>query len=205
MNLQRIMRLNVKKTLGFAVLVSVVSLFAADRLLKSQSIPLSADAQAVLAALNIPVAVPTYLPNGFSLSQIKVNYCPPNVSQGGECRNGSSYQIIYRNSENTCILVEAIGGGLGGPDSQFHYATQTDLLGEVDIRFGDNSGERRTPTQEQLTVPQPNLYNFPEAAQSASSPFYGVRVEENRYLCDQNRSISPLEFERVLQSLVLVN
>ncbi len=205
MNFQQIMRINFLKPLGLAVLVNGVSLFTADRLLQSQSLPLDADAQAVLAALNIPVAVPTYLPNGFSLSQIQVNYCPADVSQGGDCRNGSSYQIIYRNSNRHCILVEAIGGGLGGPDSQFHYTTQTALLGEVDIRFGDNSGERISPTREQLTVPQPNLYTFPEAANLESSPFYGVRMEETRYSCSQNTSISPLEFERVLQSLVLVN
>jgi hypothetical protein len=205
MNLQPMIRFNFKKALGLAVLGSLLSLFYGERLLKSQSIPLSSDQQALLAALNIPVAVPTYLPNGFSVSQIKVNYCPANLSQGGECRNGSSYELIYRNSDQSCILVEAIGGGLGGPDSQFHYATQTNLLGEVDIRFGDNSGERRAPNREQLSVPQPNLYSFPEAARSASSPFYAVRVEENRYSCRQNTSISPLEFEKVLKSLVLVN
>lgn len=204
MNFQRIMRLNFQKTLGLAVLVSLLILFYATPGLKSQSIALSSDQQALLAALNIPVAVPTYLPNGFSLSDIKVNYCAPN-SGGGECRNGSSYGIIYRNSDRNCILVEAIGGGLGGPDSEFHYPTQTDLLGEVDIRFGDMSRESRTPTREQLTVPQPNLFNFPEAGISTNSPFYAVRVEENRYSCGQNTSISPLEFERVLQSLVLLN
>lgn len=204
MNFQRIMRLNFQKTLGLAVLVSLLILFYATPGLKSQSIALSSDQQALLAALNIPVAVPTYLPNGFSLSDIKVNYCAPN-SGGGECRNGSSYGIIYRNSDRNCILVEAIGGGLGGPDSEFHYPTQTDLLGEVDMRFGDMSRESRTPTREQLTVPQPNLFNFPEAAISTNSPFDAVRVEENRYSCGQNTSISPLEFERVLQSLVLLN
>lgn len=202
-NLQRIMRLNLPKTLGLAVLVSLLILLYAAQRLKSQSIALSADEQALLAALNIPVAVPTYIPNGFSLSEIKVNYCSPN-SLGGNCRNGSSYDIIYRNSDRNCIRVEAIGGGLGGPDSEFHYATQTELLGAVDIRFGEIPGSGRTPTAEQLTVPQPNLFNFPEAAGSASSPFYAVRVEENHYSCGENTSVSPREFERVLQSLVLL-
>jgi hypothetical protein len=190
--------------LGLVSLLSLLSLFHADRPLQSQSIPLSPEYQAALGTLNIPVAVPTYIPDGFTLSQIKINLCPSDISQGGECREGTSYQIIYRNPDNTCLMIEAVGGGLGGPDSEFHYTTQTALLGEVDIRFGDMSTERKTPNQEQLTVPQPNLYNFPEAAGSASSPFYGVRVEENRYSCGQNTSISPLDFEQILQSLVLL-
>ncbi|WP_367291485.1 hypothetical protein [Laspinema palackyanum] len=107
--------------LGFIFLVSLVSLFHADRPLQSQSIPLSPEYQAALAALNIPVAVPTYIPEGFTLSQIKINLCPSDIPQRGECREGTSYQIIYRNPENTCLIIEAIGGGLGGPDSEFHY------------------------------------------------------------------------------------
>lgn len=193
-----------RQHLGVVFLLSLLSVFHCDRPLQSQSIPLSPESQAALAALNIPVAVPTYIPDGFTLSQIKINLCPSDSPQRGECRGGTSYEIIYRNSENTCLMVEAIGGGLGGPDSEFHYTTQTALLGEIDIRFGEITGDRNTPSPEQLSVPQPNLYNFPEAARSASSPFYAVRVEENRYLCGSNTSISPLEFEQILQSLVLL-
>ncbi|WP_254564688.1 hypothetical protein [Oscillatoria sp. HE19RPO] len=190
--------------LGFAVLLSLLSLFHADRPLQSQSIALSPEEQAALAALNIPVAVPTYIPEGFTLSQIKINLCPSNSPQRGECREGTSYEIIYRNPENTCLMIEAIGGGLGGPDSEFHYTTQTALLGEVDIRFGEIPGDRNFPSSEQLSTPQPGLYNFPANLPSTRSPFYAVRVEENRYSCGQNTRISPREFDRVLQSLVVL-
>ncbi|AFY83229.1 hypothetical protein [Oscillatoria acuminata] len=204
MNLQRIIRGTFQKTLGFAVLVSLGSLFYADRPLQSQSIALSPEYQAALAALNIPVAVPTYIPDGFTLSQITINLCPSDIRQGGDCREGTSYQIIYRNPENTCLMIEAIGGGLGGPDSEFHYITQTDLLGEVEIRFGENPGDGNTPRPEQLTTPQSQLYNFPAIGRSGRPPYYAVRVEEQRYLCGNNTSISPLEFEQIIQSLVLL-
>jgi hypothetical protein len=193
-----------RQHLGFIFLLSLLSLFHADRPLHSQSIALSPEEQAALAALNIPVVVPTYIPEGFTLSQIKINLCPSNSPQRGECRGGTSYEIIYRNPENTCLMIEAIGGGLGGPDSEFHYTTQTPLLGEVDIRFGETPGNRNIPSSEQLSTPQPGLYNFPANVPSTRSPFYAVRVEENRYSCGQNTSISPREFEQVLQSLVFL-
>ncbi|MCT7965326.1 hypothetical protein NG799_03135 [Laspinema sp. D1] len=193
-----------RQPLGFIFLVSLVSLFHADRPLQSQSIALSPEYQAALAALNIPVAVPTYIPDGFTLSQIKINLCPSDIPQRGECREGTSYQIIYRNPENTCLMIEAIGGGLGGPDSEFHYTTQTALLGEVEIRFGEIPGDRNTPISEQLRTPQPGLYNFPATGRSGRSPYYASRVEEQGYLCGSNTSISPREFEQILQSLVLL-
>ncbi|MCT7983774.1 hypothetical protein NG796_10740 [Laspinema sp. A4] len=193
-----------RQQLGFVFLLSLLSLFHADRPLQSQSIALSPEYQAALAALNIPVAVPTYIPDGFSLSQIKINLCPSDIPQRGECREGTSYQIIYRNPDNTCLMIEAIGGGLGGPDSEFHYTTQTALLGEVEIRFGQIPGDRNTPRPQQLTTPQPGLYNFPATGRSDQSPYYAVRVEENRYLCGPNTNISPMEFEQILQSLVLL-
>ncbi|MCT7990645.1 hypothetical protein [Laspinema olomoucense] len=190
--------------LGSAFLLSLLSLFHADRPLQSQSIALSPESQAALAALNIPVAVPTYIPEGFTLSQIKINLCSSDIPQGGECREGSSYEIIYRNADNVCVIIDAIGGGLGGPDSEFHYSIETPLLGEVEIGFGEIPGGRNTPTPEQLTNPQSRLYSFPAKATSTSSPYYAVRVPENRYACGSNTGISPLEVERILQSLVLL-
>ncbi|MCT7957967.1 hypothetical protein, partial [Laspinema palackyanum] len=85
-----------------------------------------------------------------------------------------------------------------------HYTTQTALLGEVEIRFGEIPGERNTPISEQLRTPQPGLYNFPATGRSGRSPYYAARVEEQGYLCGSNTSISPLEFEQILQSLVLL-
>ncbi len=193
-----------RQKLGFAFLLSLFSLFHADRPAQSQSIALSAEHQAALTALNIPVAVPTYIPNGFTLSQIKINLCPSNSPQGGECREGSSYEIIYRNADNTCVMIDAIGGGLGGADSEFHYSIETPLLGEVEIGFGEIPGDRNIPTREQLTSPQSRLYSFPTKATSSPSPYYAVRVPENLYACGSNTSISPLEVERILQSLVFL-
>lgn len=190
------------KPIAVALMLSSVSLFSSDRPVDSQAIALSSEQQAALKALNIPVAVPTYVPPGFIVSQIKFNFCSDSAPQSGDCRAGSSYEIIYRTQDNTCLVLDAIGGGLGGPDSEFHYPIQTDIFGEVEIRFGEIPGDGNTPTAEQLQMPQSGLYSFPARSRSMPSAYYAVRVEEERYSCGRNITISPLDVESIFKSLV---
>src|SRR5919199_316371 len=66
--------------------------------------------------LGIPIAIPSYVPDGFNLSQIITKLSPASDRQARARGFGerSQYSIVYRNAQNTCLLITAIGGGVGG-------------------------------------------------------------------------------------------
>lgn len=194
------MKIQAKLTIG--LLFCAVNLYYWTHSAYSQTIDLSPAQKSALKSLNIPVAVPTYLPNGFKVSQVKIKACPANAPRVGACREGASYEILYRNSENICLSMNAIGGGVGGADSEFQFPIETKLLGKIEINFGRVPGSGNRPTSEQLNSPQPGLYSFPARLESPRTPYYSLRVEEERYNCRSNSAIAPSEFERMLKSLV---
>jgi hypothetical protein len=59
-----------------------------------------------LAALGAPVAVPTFVPNGFAVKVVRTR-------PGGD--SGSSYRLRYGADDGTCFVIETATGGLGGP------------------------------------------------------------------------------------------
>ncbi len=172
-----------------------------------------------LKALGIQVAVPTYVPPGFKVSQVIAEQCPANKPRRGLCREGPYYSIIYRDATNTCLLINAVSGGVGGGDDEFQFSTQTKLLGEITIGFNPMRGSGKIPTRqqlgktpnpEQLKVPQPELSSFPAMAVTGRSPYYnavssGAQYYRETYGCGKNSRISPLELEKVLRSLIWLN
>lgn len=134
---------------------------SADRLTPEQ--------KSSLQTLDIPVVVPGYLPNAFEISEVKANLCGPDAPQRGNCREGSSYTLVYRNAQNTCLLVNGVSGGVGGGSSEFEFQTPTEALGEVTILFGPPTGENQAPSADQLTTPQTSLGSFPAALSGAIS------------------------------------
>lgn len=167
--------------------------------------------KASLRALGIPIVIPNYVPNTFQVAKVDTTLCKAGTPQRGACREGSSYAIVYRDPQNTCLVVHAIGGGVGGGAAEFEWRTQTRLLGEVLILFGNVSGENQPPPLAKLRQPQPNLSSFPAQLQTSArrSPYYSVAAGDSEYYrqtygCGKNASITPLELERVVQSLYLV-
>ncbi|MBD2096541.1 hypothetical protein H6F90_15505 [Trichocoleus sp. FACHB-591] len=166
-----------------------------------------------LSELGMPVLIPAYVPQGFPLAEAIANACTARSPRSSLCREGPHYTLVYRNAQNTCFLVRAVGGGVGGGAGEFEFQTRTTLLGDVSILFGKSSGENQQPTAEQLRVVQPNLSSFPEALQSppgsSRSPYYWVSAgddtyDQETYACEQNASLTPLEVEKIVQSLVLL-
>lgn len=176
---------------------------------------LSAAQSAALKALGIQIAVPTYVPRGFKVSQVIAERCPTNMPRQSLCREGPYYSLIYRDATNTCLLINAVGGGVGGGDDEFQFTTRTKLLGEITIGFNPIRGTGRIPTRqqlgktpkpEQLRLPQPELSSFPTMSVPGRSPYYnavssGSQYYQKNYKCGKNSSITPLELEKVLQSL----
>ena len=175
---------------------------SADRLTPEQ--------KSSLQTLDIPVVVPGYLPDAFEISEVKANLCGPDAPQWGNCREGSSYTLVYRNAQNTCLLVNGVSGGVGGGSSEFEFQTPTEVLGEVTILFGPPTGENQAPSADQLTTPQTSLGSFPAALKGRSpSPLYNVVVGDGEYYretygCGENASVTPQELEKVVQSLVVL-
>ena len=166
-----------------------------------------------LSELGIPVVIPTYMPAGFQLSEVIANSCKAGSPRTSFCREGPHYTLVYRNDQKTCLLMKAVGGGVGGGASEFEFQTRTTLLGDVSILFGKTSGGNQPLAAEQLGELQPNLYSFPASLKSlpgsSRSPYYWVTAgdssyDQETYGCGQNVSLTPLELEKIIQSLVLL-
>ncbi len=166
-----------------------------------------------LSELGIPVVIPAYIPDGFQVSDVIANSCAAGSPRTNACREGPNYTLVYRNDQNTCLLMRAVGGGIGGGAGEFEFQTRTTLLGEVTILFGKTSGANQPPATEQLGELQPNLYSFPASLQSlpssSRSPYYSLSAgdstyDQETYGCGQNVSLTPLELEKIIQSLVLL-
>lgn len=180
---------------------------------------LSLAQRASLKALGIHIAVPSYVPRGFKVSQVIAERCPANMPRQGLCREGPYYSIVYRDPTNTCLIINAVGGGVGGGDDEFQFTTKTKLLGEVTIGFNPIRGSGRIPTRqqlgktpkpEQLKIPQPELSSFPAMSVSGRSPYYnavssGSQYYRENYKCGKNSNITPLELKKVLHSLAWLN
>ncbi|MBD1865302.1 MULTISPECIES: hypothetical protein [Trichocoleus] len=70
------------------------------------------------------------MPQGFQLAEAIANSCTARAPQTSLCREGPNYTLVYRNAQNTCFLMRAVAGGVGGGVSEFELQTRTTLLGE---------------------------------------------------------------------------
>ena len=96
-----------------------------------------------LKTLGIKIAVPSYVPSGFTVTSVKTEPCPAKAQRTatGVCRFGPTYRILYRNPQRTCFEINAVGGGLGGPDPEFSFPVKIQLLGSTTMGFGKVPGE----------------------------------------------------------------
>jgi hypothetical protein len=159
---------------------------------------LSTEQRQTLKALGIQIAVPNYVPAGFSVANLNTKPCPPQGTGTGNCRFGPSYRILYRNLQRTCFAVDAVGGGLGGADPEYVLPVTTTLLGKTTIGFGKTPGDAKPASPQQLTRAQPNIWSFP----AGKSPYFAIATVEGQDGCGPNLSLSPLEIKRILLSFV---
>ncbi|PZV10585.1 MAG: hypothetical protein DCF20_21115 [Pseudanabaena sp.] len=164
-----------------------------------------------LKELGFPIVVPTFLPDNFKVTKVNANLCANSSNQRGSCREGSNYTIIYQNPQNVCLLVNAVGGGVGGGAGEFEFNARSPLFGEMTVLFGKPSGSNQTPSSEKMNAPQTNIYSFPTTLKNSPgrSHLYNVVIGDSTfyqqtYGCSPNTSITPLEFVKVLESLSLL-
>ncbi|ELS33081.1 MULTISPECIES: hypothetical protein [Pseudanabaena] len=162
---------------------------------------------ATLKSLRIDIAVPSYIPEGFFVSDVQITPCPAQtpINAKGVCRFGPSYSIIYRNPQNNCFEVNAIGGGIGGPDGKYSRKVTSKILGEVNLNIDITRGEISQPISEAMgKSPQADMWTFP----AGNSPFYqvatieGKRLQNDKYtFCSYKAYLTPNELTKIVQSL----
>ncbi len=193
-----------KYNICLSLIVSIASLIPSALPADAQSGPslLSTSQKASLKSLGIKIAIPRYVPQGFRVVTIKTEPCSAGtpVDANGVCRFRPSYAVLYRNAQNHCFAVNAIGGGIGGPSGRYTREVNTKLLGKVDVNVGTGSGEPMTAAI--ANTPNENVWTFP----AGKSPFYSVGTTiDNRTrsttTCSKEAFMTPNELIKIVQSL----
>jgi hypothetical protein len=144
---------------------------------------LTIEDQTALKSLGIAIVVPTDVPPGYTVSQVKLDPCPADSLRSAEgiCRFGPGYGIVYRNATtDSCFAIEATGGGVGGGYGEYRLPFSTALFGDGAVEFSERraSGERpdslgKTPSAEQLDSPQAAISTDWQSKDGGTSgPFY---------------------------------
>ncbi|MFM7886492.1 MAG: hypothetical protein ACKPCM_07350, partial [Pseudanabaena sp.] len=130
--------------------VALVAPFASANPNQSNASGLNNQQKLLLKSLGIAIALPSYVPKGFRVADVQVTPCPANAPQNakGVCRSGPSYTIVYHNWQNNCFEVNAIGGGIGGPDGKYSRKVNSAILGEVDLNIDVSRWQRSQPISE---------------------------------------------------------
>lgn len=176
----------------------------------AQKIDLTSSQISSLLSLGIKIAIPSYIPPGFVVNEVKIEPCPQEVKRTAKntCRFGLQYGIIYRNVDNSCFAIEGTGGGIGGVAYEYGFPVETSLFGQVYIRFGKGIDEVKKPSEQQLKIPQNNLsmdwvgdspfYRL-IGAYFIRSTYYGERKSHPFSECKND--ITPTEAKKIVESL----
>ncbi len=141
---------------AFAGVVMTLSLAASP----ATAAELTAKQTAALDALGIRVAVPKYVPPGYSLEQVKTTPCAARArrSASGTCWTGPEYFVRYHKG-SSWFAFEETGGGLGGTSLTYKVRVPTTAFGVVALRFGPGiDGTGIAPSSAQLHAVQNEVY-----------------------------------------------
>ena len=101
-----------------------------------------------LIALNINIAIPTYLPQAMSLANYGAGETPEGV--GG----GPYYWLVYRDDQNRCFAIEYASGGIGGISLENQEPLNSALFGDgYSLYHGKfpNGGDGELPESDLFT------------------------------------------------------
>ena len=101
-----------------------------------------------LIALNINIAIPTYLPQAMSLANYGAGETPEGV--GG----GPYYWLVYRDDQNRCFAIEYASGGIGGISLENQEPLDSALFGDgYSLYHGKfpNGGDGELPESDLFT------------------------------------------------------
>jgi hypothetical protein len=196
-------------SLAFTTLLSTV--LASLHATATPTANLTVQQQKTLTSLGIAIAIPSFVPTGYTISKIETKPCLANAPRHakGTCRFGPSYGIVYRHAQqNRCFAIEATGGGIGGVPAEYEMPIDTPLLGKVSLLFGASNGAFKKPSPQQLATAQPRLltdwggtgpfYRI-VGADFVRQSYYGERKGKSVAPCRQ--TITPNEATQIIKSL----
>lgn len=145
-----------------------------------------------LKSVGIAIALPGYVPPGFKLTKLKTTPAKPS--------GRPSYDLLYRNASGSCFYISGSVAGVGGPEASYSFPVTTQLFGKTSINIGATFGPGpydQKPSAQQLNSPQSEIWSF----STIKGVIYGIGTQEKRDGCGVNRRITPLEIEKIMQSL----
>ncbi len=153
-----------------------------------------------LKSLGISIAVPSYIPQGYTVDKVTIR---------DASNDWRGYSILYSNSERTCFYISGNinprGASIYEEPFKYSFPVVTRLLGETPILFGDVDNPEaigQVPSPQQLNSPQSLMISgFELKIANGISVEYDVGTETEEDGCSANRSLTPLEMEKILQSL----
>lgn len=83
-----------------------------------------------LKKLGIKIAVPTYIPSGFRVANVRTD----------NSNSGPEYTILYRNANNSCFAIESVHGGVGDVDAEFNLPINSPVFGKSNLFYDKQDG-----------------------------------------------------------------
>lgn len=146
---------------------------------------------AELEALNIPVVIPTYLPEGFSLVAHEAGEAAP--EPGG----GPYYWLVYRDVENHCFAIEYASGGIGGPGLENELPINSPLFGSGYALY---YGSYDDPDLKQQ-FPEPDLFSDWLQGDQGFYRLVGAQLTMQTYNQAGCINLAPAEAVKIVESL----
>ncbi|MEO1399711.1 MAG: hypothetical protein AAFV72_00470 [Cyanobacteria bacterium J06635_1] len=150
------------------------------------------EANADLAALEIPAAVPSYLPDGFTLADYETGQ---NQSSGPG--GGAYYWLIYRDAQNRCFTVEYTSGGVGGIVLENQLPISSPLFGPgYSLYYGQYED---ASLREQF--PEPDLFSDWMSGEQGLYRLVGAEQTMQTYEQTNCADLDPQEAVKIVESL----
>jgi hypothetical protein len=136
--------MKIKSLLGLVLGLSIV-VIDNQPYAKAETVILSDSQRQQLRALDAKVMLPSYIPQGFRVSDVKILR---------EERKG--YAVLFENADNTCFIVEGTDTGINdGLELEGTLALNSDLFGQG---YMVNFGTPKDPELKQQ-FPESDLYS----------------------------------------------
>ncbi|MEO0757091.1 MAG: hypothetical protein AAFY78_09480 [Cyanobacteria bacterium J06648_16] len=152
---------------------------------------LQPDVNADLLALDIPVAIPTYLPPGFTLEAYEVG-----IREDG-AGAGPYYGLAYRNAEDQCFAIEATSGGVAGPVLEQRLPIDSPLFGAGYVLYYGELTGLAAPAESAV----PDLVSDWLAGDVALYRYAGAQLTMETYNQTGCIDLPPEEALKVVESL----
>jgi len=144
-----------------------------------------------LLALDIPIAIPTYLPPGFDLAAYDVG----TRADGADA--GPYYALVYHNAESQCFAIEASSGGVGSPILENRFPIESPIFGSNAVLYSGQLKALNAPA----TAATPDLVSDWLPGEVARYRYIGARLTMATYEQPACTDVPAEEAVKIIESL----